>query len=580
MTKSKAKKRELAVARAQANRIAATAEATNTTDIPKQLKSKKLLEPSKTVDLQTKSRRELRRLQRAQLKVDLKAHKSQKKSTKVSDPRKASRTGSKSKINSNDNDDGSEDDDDDGDDDDEPPELVPIIKKDALASNSTNQISPSNKKDNGKNRKEEKIKAENLNSKSSPSKSLSESATSEVASTSPIHSDGSSSASKHTSNKNDSSTSTTFQQKWAAEDDEQGFPLLFKTIESRKKLDLSSPTMQSHVPKKSDKRKRKRNRDQEQSPSKGSDPETSFRKGQKRDADEDPDHGISGGVEDDDESENTKRIKLDARESYRLQQSVENSLDRCVDYTAGSQLPKDMQKYWYQRYRYFQLFDQGIKMDKEGWYSVTPEKIATHIAQRCASDIIIDAFCGVGGNAIQFALTCHRVIAIDIDPVRLMCARHNAKIYGVDDRIEFICGDYMKLIPRLKADVVFLSPPWGGPEYLAQDEFDIKRDIPMDGEYLFNETSKITKNIAYFLPRNSNADQIGRLAGPDGICEIEKNVLNRVCKAWTAYFGELAVVQGEGEEEEEGEEDYGEEHEEHEGYEGYEDYGENDGDDE
>ncbi|KAG0004249.1 Trimethylguanosine synthase [Entomortierella chlamydospora] len=572
MTKSKTKKRELAVARAQANRVATAAEAADTTDIPKQLKSKKPLGPSKTVDLQAKSRRELRRLQKAQLKADLKAHKIKKKSSKVSDAGKASGTRSRSKTNS--------DDKDDEDEDDEPPELVPIIKKDALASKSTdtNQISPSNKKDSDRNGKGEKIKGKKPNSKSSPSKALSGSTTSEATSTSPISSDNSSSASEHESNKNDSSTSTAFQEKWTAEDGEQGFPLLFKTIESRKKLDLSLLTMQSHVPKKSNNRKRKRNRDHERSSSKECGPETGLGEGQKHDADEDPDHGISDGTEDDDESEIAKRIKLDARESYRLQQSVENSLDRRVDYTAGSQLPKDMQKYWYQRYRYFQLFDHGIKMDKEGWYSVTPEKIATHIAQRCASDIIIDAFCGVGGNAIQFALTCHRVIAIDIDPVRLMCARHNAKIYGVEDRIEFICGDYMKLIPRLKADVVFLSPPWGGPEYLAQDEFDIKRDIPMDGEYLFNETSKITKNIAYFLPRNSNADQIGRLAGPDGICEIEKNVLNHVCKAWTAYFGELAVVQEEEEEEEdENEEGYEDEYGEHEGYEGY---GENDGDDE
>ncbi|CAB4058826.1 TGS1 [Lepeophtheirus salmonis] len=50
------------------------------------------------------------------------------------------------------------------------------------------------------------------------------------------------------------------------------------------------------------------------------------------------------------------------------------------------------------------------------WFSVTPEKIAKHIAERCRSDVIVDAFCGVGGNAIQFALTCNHVIAIDIDP--------------------------------------------------------------------------------------------------------------------------------------------------------------------
>lgn len=48
----------------------------------------------------------------------------------------------------------------------------------------------------------------------------------------------------------------------------------------------------------------------------------------------------------------------------------------------------------------------------EGWFSVTPEKIAEHIAHRVqqsfSCDIIVDAFCGVGGNAIQFALASKR----------------------------------------------------------------------------------------------------------------------------------------------------------------------------
>lgn len=38
------------------------------------------------------------------------------------------------------------------------------------------------------------------------------------------------------------------------------------------------------------------------------------------------------------------------------------------------------EKYWYQRYRYFSKYDQGIKLDIESWYSVTPEQIANEIA--------------------------------------------------------------------------------------------------------------------------------------------------------------------------------------------------------
>lgn len=45
-------------------------------------------------------------------------------------------------------------------------------------------------------------------------------------------------------------------------------------------------------------------------------------------------------------------------------------------------------------------------MDREGWFSVTPERVAQHIAHRMVTrkgTVILDAFSGVGGNAIQFA---------------------------------------------------------------------------------------------------------------------------------------------------------------------------------
>ena len=199
----------------------------------------------------------------------------------------------------------------------------------------------------------------------------------------------------------------------------------------------------------------------------------------------------------------------------------------------------DIAKYWAQRYRLFSRFDDGIKMDKEGWFSVTPERIAKHIAERCRCDLIIDAFCGVGGNAIQFAFTCERVIAIDIDPVKITLAHHNATVYGVEDRIEFIVGDYMKLIPRLKADVVFLSPPWGGPDYVSAEVFDIKTMITLDGVRVFEETKSITENIAYFMPRNADVEQLSLLASPNGNVELEQNFLNKKLKTITAYYGGL-----------------------------------------
>jgi len=44
--------------------------------------------------------------------------------------------------------------------------------------------------------------------------------------------------------------------------------------------------------------------------------------------------------------------------------------------------PKENKKFFSKRYYFFSRFDHGIMLDKEGWYSVTPECIAQYLAQR------------------------------------------------------------------------------------------------------------------------------------------------------------------------------------------------------
>eukprot|EP00658_Telonema_sp_P-2_P070426 TRINITY_DN59944_c0_g1_i1.p1 TRINITY_DN59944_c0_g1~~TRINITY_DN59944_c0_g1_i1.p1 ORF type:complete len:399 (+),score=98.59 TRINITY_DN59944_c0_g1_i1:132-1328(+) len=147
-----------------------------------------------------------------------------------------------------------------------------------------------------------------------------------------------------------------------------------------------------------------------------------------------------------------------------------------LDPEGGMRPEAALNRYWRQRYRLFSRFDEGIQLDHESWYSVTPEVIALHTAKRCgANRVVVDAFCGSGGNAIAFArMPGCRVLAIDIDIAKIENARLNAQIYGVADRIEFVCADCTQLIPQLRGvDVLFLSPPWGGPEACKGEVFDL-----------------------------------------------------------------------------------------------------------
>ncbi|KAG0550817.1 hypothetical protein BDA96_01G370200 [Sorghum bicolor] len=216
------------------------------------------------------------------------------------------------------------------------------------------------------------------------------------------------------------------------------------------------------------------------------------------------------------------------------------SYHSCQD-MAGN-ISNDIIKYWTQRYSLFSLFDRGIKMDEEGWFSVTPEPIAKHHASRVGAGVIIDCFTGVGGNAIQFATKCKHVIAVDIDPQKIDCAHHNASIYGVNDHIDFIVGDFIHIAPHLKGETAFMSPPWGGPDYAKVDVYDMKSMLlPCDGYSLFKLGTMIASRVVMFLPRNIDLNQLADMSlsvDPPWSVEVEKNFLNGKLKAITAYFEE------------------------------------------
>ncbi|KAF9066446.1 RNA cap guanine-N2 methyltransferase-domain-containing protein [Rhodocollybia butyracea] len=202
-----------------------------------------------------------------------------------------------------------------------------------------------------------------------------------------------------------------------------------------------------------------------------------------------------------------------------------------------------------QRTRFFSLYSSppGCLLDEE----------ASQIADKCRCDTILDAFCGVGGNAIAFAKTCQRVIALDISPTRLALARHNAQIYGVADHIEFILADYVSFADAYlsssssrKIDVVFLSPPWVrglGRLPINTPDISLSSIGPIHGAALFQLSRRISPNIAYYLPRNTDLEEVSALIKDEtetaGIIEeyiqIEEEWMGSKLKALTCYFGGL-----------------------------------------
>ncbi|KAG4304202.1 hypothetical protein PORY_002383 [Pneumocystis oryctolagi] len=215
-----------------------------------------------------------------------------------------------------------------------------------------------------------------------------------------------------------------------------------------------------------------------------------------------------------------------------------------------SNFPSKLNKYWSQRHRLFKHFDKGIWLDEESWYSVTPEplghQIATHLSGLHKDNfVLIDGFCGAGGNAIQFALIEKiEVIAIDYDPVKLLCAKHNARIYNVEHKILWILADFFEISKKLKkGDVIFLSPPWGsGPNYQDAHVFNIETMRPYPASLLFNTANHMVNNsnrIVMYLPRTSSLTSIISLIKYPHKVEIHYLKTSGKTKALCCYFGPL-----------------------------------------
>lgn len=193
-------------------------------------------------------------------------------------------------------------------------------------------------------------------------------------------------------------------------------------------------------------------------------------------------------------------------------------------------------KYWARRRALWSRWHAGIRMDRESWFSVTPEAAALRTARMlgrlsagaevtptspCIHGFsVLDPFCGCGGNAVQLALQCSAldgsggvVVAGDTCLERLEHAQHNASLYGVSatfvgeppsaevsapcsdarlllvhcNAVDLLLDGAAKVLSLLQATLsssstaaapplgaVLLAPPWGGVAYAAGGPFSLR----------------------------------------------------------------------------------------------------------
>lgn len=163
---------------------------------------------------------------------------------------------------------------------------------------------------------------------------------------------------------------------------------------------------------------------------------------------------------------------------------------------------------------------------------------------------IIEGCCGYGGNTVQFAKVFRHVTALDTNAERIAMARHNAEVYGISDRVDWVTEDAVAWMQRravslgcrTRASWYFASPPWGGEGYKDASVFSVYGNrFGCDVAAMAVTASRMARNIGLYLPPNQSVGELVKLANELPNCALilidEVSVgLRKNIKYLVAYF--------------------------------------------
>lgn len=159
-----------------------------------------------------------------------------------------------------------------------------------------------------------------------------------------------------------------------------------------------------------------------------------------------------------------------------------------------------------------------LKLTPEGVYSITKRKDSDKIISIMKSNIsnlntktITDATSCVCGDTINFAFNYKTVYSIEINKDNFDALQNNIAEYSLDN-VNIYNQDSVTFF-NWKTDVLYIDPPWGGPDYKNSTELDLFVGIKRLDEWL--EEILLRKNrpnyIFIKLPFNYNYNRFTNL---------------------------------------------------------------------
>jgi len=165
-----------------------------------------------------------------------------------------------------------------------------------------------------------------------------------------------------------------------------------------------------------------------------------------------------------------------------------------------------------------------LRLTQEGMYSVTKRKDGEQIIQimksvfRTLDDkTITDATACVGGDTINFALHFKQVESIEYNKYNFEVLKNNIEVFGLHN-VKLHYGDCIDVY-RWASDVLYIDPPWGGPEYKTLDHVDLFLGYTRLDDWLEEVLSGPYRPMAVFLkvPNNYNSISLQFLSNVIGV---------------------------------------------------------------
>ena len=151
-----------------------------------------------------------------------------------------------------------------------------------------------------------------------------------------------------------------------------------------------------------------------------------------------------------------------------------------------------------------------LQISNIGEYSITPSTDSYKMAELLLKSIkgckqnltITDTTCGNAGNTIHFSYFFENVIAVEISKLHCTICKNNLNVYNIKN-VNLIHADYLKIMRKLKQDIIFIDPPWGGPSYKNFTKLPLYLGCKRLDKIVYNIIQlKLCKIIGIKIPNN------------------------------------------------------------------------------